>query len=471
MIPNFLQIDKREVIRRVYPSAEKLTDLAQNTIHTCLCCQNPKCKIFQERNVCRSCIAYFVRAQDKFTTYACIRGTNECNLHYTTKRYCRLCRYTKLLSIGLVHKISKKRKSQDSKIPPHTLPNDEQFPEYEHSWSDEPSTSLQQLKSGDNSEDEDFQDKVELQVNIEIGLDGIETEKKVLVFDLHKQLLRISSILRDNSNKRILKNQSGNQLIGLDAMSYALRDFERRIHTYSIEQIEVTDFLNIKELVLYGEKCTSALAKALLCTEFVQLNLKDRSLLYNNLWPSFTVLERIFYSIKVYGPTYKDVRMFFDEKHVHGETFEVGVESIFSESDSRGLYNLFERTNGYLIQSVYNSMKAINLNQIEFSFMISQVLWSADEVEELSDEGRIFSIKVIKSINDELHAYYSMQRNLENYSFRLSEIMKLISRVQSYIAKKKEVIMASNIFVHFDTSCYYDQKLSGDNLKLLYQNN
>uniref|UniRef100_A0AC35TG19 NR LBD domain-containing protein n=1 Tax=Rhabditophanes sp. KR3021 TaxID=114890 RepID=A0AC35TG19_9BILA len=276
------------------------------------------------------------------------------------------------------------------------------------------------------------------------------------------QLVKIKNILQ--GPERIIQNVPGQYFTPLQTICYGMNEFEKIAHPFNKTEILISNNLSLKKFAAYQEMSSYVLADALMYSkEFCQLSKRDKGLLFNNLYPIFTVLEKIYFSIRTFGHQDSRTLILFDNAQAHDENFGRVGEPEFSAEVSNSVYKLFAPANQIMLNSLYFNLKKLNLELPEFTYLICQILWSVDDIIGLSDHAKSLGKNVLISLNNDLHGYYCFNKNSQNYAYALSEIMKFISRVLSYNASKKEILIAGRIFELFDPINLYHEKIELDN--------
>uniref|UniRef100_A0A0N5BGE9 NR LBD domain-containing protein n=1 Tax=Strongyloides papillosus TaxID=174720 RepID=A0A0N5BGE9_STREA len=99
---------------------------------------------------------------------------------------------------------------------------------------------------------------------------------------------------------------------------------------------------------------------------------------------------------------------------------------------------------------MYLPMKELNIDEIEFSFLIGYALWSIQGVEQITPVTKELGKKLIRALNNEIHSYYIFAKKIDNYAHRLAEIITLLASTVKYRDMKREIVLTSKIFNVFD---------------------
>uniref|UniRef100_A0A914E9S3 NR LBD domain-containing protein n=1 Tax=Acrobeloides nanus TaxID=290746 RepID=A0A914E9S3_9BILA len=121
------------------------------------------------------------------------------------------------------------------------------------------------------------------------------------------------------------------------------------------------------------------LAKLLMkCEQFAQLNFEDKWLLYKHAWLVFFKLERYFSSIQVFGTSYNDNRILYDDTTALDYSHPDLTVAEFETLEKREQWkNLMMPILEKYIKSIVNPMKALQISQFELIYMLAQVLWTS----------------------------------------------------------------------------------------------
>uniref|UniRef100_A0AC35TP84 NR LBD domain-containing protein n=1 Tax=Rhabditophanes sp. KR3021 TaxID=114890 RepID=A0AC35TP84_9BILA len=285
-------------------------------------------------------------------------------------------------------------------------------------------------------------------------------------FDYNDLLYKLKAILRGPI--KTIRWLPGQYFTTLQSLCYGLREFEKAAHPFKANEIVRSNILNYTLFLEYQNNACIAFAHALLYSrEFNQMSLTDRALLFNHSWPFFSAIEKIFHSLQTFGYDSPEVLIFSDNKHAANEEFARVICDQMDEKRSLHIFELFRPSNEHMLNCLYKPMKALKLDLIEFTYIIGQVLWS-EEIAGFSQEGMKLARNIIISLNNDIHGYYCFNKNLSNYSYRLSQIVKLINQVHAQMSIKSEVMTAGRIFDLFDAGQFYSEKLDLNNPGLIY---
>uniref|UniRef100_A0AC35UC42 NR LBD domain-containing protein n=1 Tax=Rhabditophanes sp. KR3021 TaxID=114890 RepID=A0AC35UC42_9BILA len=256
----------------------------------------------------------------------------------------------------------------------------------------------------------------------------------------------------------------------LQSLAYGLSELLAELNRTRKEEVVITKTLDFKKYVIFHEKSAILLAKALTHSiDYCQHSDRDRALLFNSVWPVFFNFERIWSSIFVFGSQNRNI-IFFDDTQAFDEQFASLSEQDLPAESVKEMFQLFGSCNEFLLKSLYLPLKELVVEEdpIEFAYLIYQFMYGINELEELSPSGREIQKKVMKCISNELHNHYTFTKNLDNYSYRLSEIMKTGSRALTYVRMKSEVILAARIFRLMDSTSLYFEKMDLSHPGLIY---
>uniref|UniRef100_A0AC35UAF8 NR LBD domain-containing protein n=1 Tax=Rhabditophanes sp. KR3021 TaxID=114890 RepID=A0AC35UAF8_9BILA len=302
----------------------------------------------------------------------------------------------------------------------------------------------------------------------EEAIKRVSLDDNKLGFNTECQFYKLKQIL--HGPRRVIPKCPGQFYTPLQTISFALNLFFDKMKKPPHHAIVMTNDLNFKKLVIYFEKSCLTVAECLMhCNEFCELSKSDRALLFNHFWPFFLVIERIYFSIATFGAEDPRTLIFYDDYQVCGDQFGKFSNPEMTMEKRNQLFELFNPANKYLLNLIYLPMKELKLtNLTEFSYMVGHYLWSLDDIIGVSNEAKALARSVMLSLNNDIHHYYTFTLKETNYAHRISMLMKLNARTNTYCRQKKEIRITSQFFDIFDGSKLYDEKLCIDNPTLIY---
>uniref|UniRef100_A0AC35TVS5 NR LBD domain-containing protein n=1 Tax=Rhabditophanes sp. KR3021 TaxID=114890 RepID=A0AC35TVS5_9BILA len=287
------------------------------------------------------------------------------------------------------------------------------------------------------------------------------------IFKFRELLNKLKYVL--NGPQQIIVIPNIHYLTSLQCICWGLTEYENKMYPYKKDQILIHDEFTLEEYSMFRRKVFVEFGRGLMYSrDFCKLENRDRVLLFNNLVNVFGKLAIAFFSLRVFG--HEDpcnLTLILNTQAGGGTSFRM-VGEVYSEPTIATISNLFKKSSDVFMDQIYLPMKKIpNFEMIEFSFLIGQYLWSTDCIDGLSAEAIILSKKVLTSLNNDIHNYYS-NLNLTNYVLRLTEIIKLTTGVMKHTAVISDIITQARVFEMFEVGEFYFEKMKIDNPHLIY---
>uniref|UniRef100_A0AC35UB25 NR LBD domain-containing protein n=1 Tax=Rhabditophanes sp. KR3021 TaxID=114890 RepID=A0AC35UB25_9BILA len=231
--------------------------------------------------------------------------------------------------------------------------------------------------------------------------------------------------------------------------------------SYPTSPIYVTEILSLKKYVSYCERCAMLLGEALMYSpEFCAFSVGDRKLIFKVFHPIFLTLERIYTSIQYYGIMDKRKILLFGDDIAY-DTKVTGVNDCILEEADRNLFiRLAGPINAFLINTLYQPLKELQATSVmEFTYLMASSLFSTDEIPEISEDGKAKGFAFKKSLNNQIHDYYA-SLGIDNYAFKLTQMIKISTRCRKFCAMKNEMIVTAKIFKIINL--FPNEKVAGD---------
>ncbi|KAK0405133.1 hypothetical protein QR680_017813 [Steinernema hermaphroditum] len=175
----------------------------------------------------------------------------------------------------------------------------------------------------------------------------------------------------------------------------------------------------------------------------------DKMIIFKNFWISFLVFERTFETYRVLGTELHDPRMvmcsgeIIDVDKVH---YDVPPE--LSDMSGAQLHGMIRPWTRFCNRTMMNPVKQLEPSEEELMFVSGIMLWSVPEAEtaHLSPETHQIAKEMVRRLYDELFHYYKFECKMDNYVYRVSELMKLISLTERTVESRKDDIMLTKMF-------------------------
>lgn len=380
----------------------------------CLVCSTPTSGFHFQINSCRACSAFWRRSQQGERKYRCRRNSKNCEVHYSIKNVCRYCRFEKCKRVGM------KWKNQD------------------RHYSD---TS--------DGEENSISVKSPLSVN---SIPSSTTIKQEIGFSSNVSDDTAVTSSSNHINVTSISKSTSLYYTPLQYLSYGIGCYLSSINKdLSIDKVEITRKFTFRKYAFFTEACCNEFSKALaISPQYSSLPPTDKAIIFKNVWSIIHSIERVYTSIKLYGAQSPDIVILFNNCQASSDEFAYLDDKELSTKDKEDFYNLFLPANRFLVSSMYLPMKELNIDEIEFSYLIGYALWSIQGVEQIGSETKELGKKIIRALNNEIHSYYTFSKKIDNYAHRLAEIINLLAATVKYRDMKREIVLTSKIFNVFD---------------------
>uniref|UniRef100_A0A0N4ZSU8 Nuclear receptor n=1 Tax=Parastrongyloides trichosuri TaxID=131310 RepID=A0A0N4ZSU8_PARTI len=395
----------------------------------CLICEIPSCGYHLSINSCRSCSTFYKRTILGNKKYICRRNSKDCPIHYSIKQKCKYCRFQKCKKLGMVLRNFSKGCSNSSDS------------EAECNNIDQSNVSYLSLSKVNNS---------------------IESYVSQCRFDSNTNLIIKNVVSTLEGSQLEIPKQPGIIYNPFQYISFGVNFYLKKINeNLSYKNINITKSIKFSNYVIFSEHCCCILSKSLMFgPEYASLSRNDKIILFKNIYPLINCLERSYTSINYFGNSFKTNLILFDNTQAFEDEFDQYSDIKLSENNNIQSLNLFKSLNKQLVNGIYHPMKELNLDEYEFSYLIGFALWSINCLPNISEEALRISKKILKSLNDDLHNYYSFTKKLENYANRVSQIISIIGSAVNFCEMKKEIILTGKIFNFFDI-CKFIEEIMG----------
>uniref|UniRef100_A0A0K0FM11 Nuclear receptor n=1 Tax=Strongyloides venezuelensis TaxID=75913 RepID=A0A0K0FM11_STRVS len=419
-----------------------MDSFTKNATEKCLVCSAPSNAIHFQINSCRACASFFRRSIHGNKKYRCRRNTKNCIIHFSHKQLCRFCRFRKCLKLGM----SIKGKELETN---NTHTNE---------------IILRSNEIERNKYREDTMDSYDFEKNItRIDDESLNTDDAETTVLKYAEKFIDSHILKKNNLKI-----DGILNLPLQALIHTIKNFLAAVNeNLTLETVTVTNTITLKKNIIFTEHCISTLFKCLLnAPDFNLISLKDKCEICRRKFPIILNLERIYTSIKLFeNYTNKNIMLFENTEAFDEINFAYLGDEEVDDTDKDKLFKLFIPCNKFLFQYLYEPMKELELDDIEFSYLIGSILWKIDSNVNVSQTTTNISKRIIKSFNEELHGYYVFRKKIDNYAHRLSRILNLLSDSEKYILMRNEVFLVARVFDVFDSCKFIEENFKASNPK------
>uniref|UniRef100_A0A0N4ZZ34 Nuclear receptor domain-containing protein n=1 Tax=Parastrongyloides trichosuri TaxID=131310 RepID=A0A0N4ZZ34_PARTI len=401
----------------------------KKTIERCLICSAPSNAIHFQINSCRACASFFRRSIRGNKTYRCRRSTKNCIINYLSKQMCRYCRLEKCKRLGMHVK-------------------------------------GQEIDNNNSTIKEIYQNS-QKPVNIISPQQEIEAQACELLSRERNDIDENVNNLINDFERCIDRNNEGVINLPLQALTFTIKDFISKINlNLSLESVSVTNTITLKRNLIFTERCISILFKKLSSSpDFNLIILEDKCEISRKKFPIILTLERIFTSINLFSRVENQNYILYNDSEAYGENFAHFCDEEINQDVKDKLFNLFIPPTKYLFKHLYLPMKKLALDEVELSYLIGSVLWKIDDDMNISMKTSTVAPEILRSFNDELHGYYVFRKNINNYAYRLSQILNIVSNAEKYYSMRKEVLLVARVFDVFDSSSFIEENLKQSNPK------
>ncbi|CEF68763.1 Nuclear hormone receptor, ligand-binding, core domain and Zinc finger, nuclear hormone receptor-type domain and Nuclear hormone receptor, ligand-binding domain and Zinc finger, NHR/GATA-type domain-containing protein [Strongyloides ratti] len=418
---------------------------------TCLICGAPSNGVHFQVNSCRGCAAFFKRTKTLNLDYKCRRGLKNCEIVFDKFQKCRYCRYMRCIKVGMTLKTNNKI----SKVVETTeeIRNTE-FKSYNN--------FEQQYVTLDYNQNNMQKTNSHQSTYMSIDDSIPPTPKSCPYASFDNPILPLEGDFRlmvqniKNTFKMPLLGTSklGNLPITcIQRVALAIENYFQKWNFKHISEIKIVNTVKAIQFLEYKQKSLTFMAELLMhLPEFVQLELTEKLYIYRHFWPLFSTFEKIISSNMIFGKQSQSHLLILSSDTAYRlENFSFEPDLITAET-AQEMSRLVKPTHEFFIRHLYTPIQNMELDQNEIAFITLQIIWSEKKNPGLSDETKLFMEKMIKLASNELHNYYVHHKKLDNYAWRLAEMMKLLQNAQQYSEKLKETFLVAKIFGIFDCS-------------------
>uniref|UniRef100_A0AC35U3Z2 Nuclear receptor domain-containing protein n=1 Tax=Rhabditophanes sp. KR3021 TaxID=114890 RepID=A0AC35U3Z2_9BILA len=397
----------------------------------CLCCgvKGRSVGVRLQVNSCRACVSFFRKSSNLGLQFRCRRGDYKCILKSGTKM-CNFCRFERCTRAGMTLKTKiGERKANSSKedviIPMSAALNtcDNKF-DHNHATDIENICGIQYPSSSSESSS-----------NMSLSDDQILL-KETQLFLKHKSILEdVETIL---SGSLIARNNIFDPIYNptcLQRMAICLQQYFSKWGMKSREEMKINKPISYMDFIEFRMQTFRMQAEMLMSLpEFRGLCRSERTLLYRIFWPRFDAFINIELALQTFG--YDDENCMFVVKN--DEALEIGPDNKYPDElftdDPFDRRKIMRSGFELFMTELYKPIKKLKLDQVELSYLVTQILWSHKSRDHLSENTLYMREKILKSASSELQNHYIYQKQIDNYSWRLVEITKILAIVTKSVA-------------------------------------
>uniref|UniRef100_A0A0N4ZI52 Nuclear receptor n=1 Tax=Parastrongyloides trichosuri TaxID=131310 RepID=A0A0N4ZI52_PARTI len=381
----------------------------------CLICHYPSTKLHFQINSCDGCAVFFRRSVDSERTYKCIRNTKNCENNYKHGRMCKYCRYMKCIKVGMLLNRKERMKKHDINL------------ETKNEW---------QGKLYHNTNNQIYND---------IKLNGKSLHSNM---NLHAETVRNIFLQKqtypkvENCYKSYLKECHNAINLFLNSINVNTNNIEIFSNFSYIERymkFEQRFFLLTAEMLMY-------------IPNFAILKIQEKVIIFRNFWIIWHTFIRHYLSIR-YLQTLTDNKYcyYLDENGFVYFGFEHFNDKRLTNEDLKNFSKCWDEI---LFQSLYNiqiPMRKMMLTDHEISYILLQFIWSFSLPTSLANSINNTSRQILQCASNELHEYYVSKHGNVGYTWRMSEMMKLVMAIKDITEKKKDIVLLSKLRNLFHT--------------------
>uniref|UniRef100_A0A0N4Z196 Nuclear receptor n=1 Tax=Parastrongyloides trichosuri TaxID=131310 RepID=A0A0N4Z196_PARTI len=394
----------------------------------CLVCNVPTNSIHFGVNACKPCSSFFRRTATAGKIYKCRKATKNCTISKDKNRMCRYCRYEKCKEIGMALKNT-------------SSPEDMLF-----------------YDSTNNLNQHEIKEKDNHSTQTSVIKSTFEIQNFKVIYDLNETINQIKSIFKSS----IIKNNYHESLplTTLQIVSVALTVFQKSMAFKRKEEMHQINSICMTSFFTYFNNYIINYSKFLMeIPNFQKYNFEAKMNYLRHSNGLIHSLFKMYFSLEVFGYNESCNLIICDYETYYNGDIILGADPLFPEEIGKNMNKLFEPIGRYCIKHLYEPLKHITLDKIEFSYLILQVIWTNSNIPNLPNECYLENEKMLKIINNELHNYYICHKNLDNYAYRIVEIMKLYSSLKDCEAIQESACTVGRIFNIFDCNLF-DSEIS-----------
>uniref|UniRef100_A0A0N4ZDS5 Nuclear receptor n=1 Tax=Parastrongyloides trichosuri TaxID=131310 RepID=A0A0N4ZDS5_PARTI len=424
---------------------------------TCLICSAPSNGVHFQVNSCRGCAAFFKRTKTLNLEYKCRRGTKNCEIRYDNNQKCRFCRYEKCISVGMTLRgTSKYNESSETSF------------DYSKVKTDDQTTSNKLATKYQNYTDED---SLSYTPSMYERPESITTNHPQCPYSSPEKLLaslegNFTLIVQDVKNILNLPlfdvpYSSNISMTCLQRTSLALDNYFLRWDFKHKSQIQILNCVTSIKFLEHKQRSLTFIAELLMhIPEYVQLQFPEKLYIYRHFWPLFSTFDKIISSNMIFGKQESSHLIILNSDTAYEmEKFSFSPDIINKETADE-MSNFIKPNHEFFIKYLYTPIQNMELDKNEIAFIVQQLIWSEKKNPGLSVETQKFMEKMVKVVSNELHNYYVYHKKIDNYAWRLGEIMKLIQNASQFSEKIKETFLVAKIFGIFNCS-FSECEISG----------
>uniref|UniRef100_A0AC35UFP3 Nuclear receptor domain-containing protein n=1 Tax=Rhabditophanes sp. KR3021 TaxID=114890 RepID=A0AC35UFP3_9BILA len=386
-------------------SQKLLAFLNKQNEDECLCCGyigkgvGVRCQV----NSCRPCANFFKKTIALGLEYRCRRGNQQCEIKSGTQK-CRFCRFQKCTKAGMILKIKKEDcKENESKKDVSLMKNINPTI---------PSTSSSEYSYNENSSDDQFYLK--------------ETQ---LYIKHHKVVEIITAII--SGPPLLTLNSIFNPIYSptcLQRMAICLQQFFDKWEIKPKEEIKINTPISFVDFIEFRTQSFKFHAEILMSlSEFNRLCHHEKTLIYRKFWPRFDEFSNVMLALQIFGYEGETCMIIVQ----NDQALEIGSDNKFPDKffteDPFERRTIMRHDFEFYMTELYRPFKKLKLDQIELSYLVTQILWSHKRRDDLSESTFCFMDSILKSAASELQNYYIYEKQIDNYSWRLVEITKYLA--------------------------------------------
>ncbi|CEF62443.1 Nuclear hormone receptor, ligand-binding, core domain and Zinc finger, nuclear hormone receptor-type domain and Nuclear hormone receptor, ligand-binding domain and Zinc finger, NHR/GATA-type domain-containing protein [Strongyloides ratti] len=394
----------------------------------CLVCNVPTNSIHFGVNACKPCSSFFRRTVVAGKVYKCRKATKNCNVTKDKNRMCRYCRYEKCKKIGMALKNSPQI-------------NENSF--YDNNYNESYQTNFNT-------------NNITRQTSVIKSTFEIQNCK--IICNFNETINMIKTIFECPIIKSISSDSV--PLTNLQLVTKAINNLKNSMILVKKEDMKFINIINFASCIDYFKTFIINYSKFLM--EIPNFNKYNYEIKMNYLRHSngiIFVFIKLFISLELFGYNNNATFIITDHNSFTNDEKTLKEDPAFPKDFAQNLTKLFDPIEKYQIKNIYNPMKQMMLDKYEVSYIILQIIWSNANVPNLPNECYIENERMLKIVNNELHNYYICYKNLDNYAFRIVEMMKLYTSLKDFETLQNSTCTIGRTFNIFDFNIF-DTELS-----------
>uniref|UniRef100_A0AC35TYU4 Nuclear receptor domain-containing protein n=1 Tax=Rhabditophanes sp. KR3021 TaxID=114890 RepID=A0AC35TYU4_9BILA len=424
----------------------------------CLCCgfKGKGVGVHFQVNACRGCSGFYKRSVTLGLQFRCRRGNYQCEIKSGTKM-CRFCRLQKCTKAGMT--LRTKISGANGGVDQHLVNENTLTP-----TTSSASTAFENKQSYEpNIDNTASVIRPPCSLSSKCTSSNLSESPSPQFKKFHEECNRAINAVKSTFAGHLLSLNIYNPtftLTCLQRMTICLQEYFPKWGMKPKEEIIINEPIKFGDFVTFKQKGFLMQSQLLMSLpEFSGLCYEEKILVFRIFWPRFSHISNVELALQVFGNDNPDC-MFIIKEDIAFRIAEDNVYPTHFFEDVPDAKNKFMKPSfEFFINNLFRPIKKLKLEKIEFSFLVLQMLWSHKKRDGLSENTIYLMEKIIQLASTELHNYYVYEKGLDNYSWRLVEITKLLAESTQHAIMMRETFLMAEIFGLFEYS-FIDNELS-----------